>query len=153
DSSQVIFGLEILEANVPDKGSESLNGIHFVPLCADKSEPQVLVRIFWKALLSICRVVVACVFESVEAHVAQRHSASLEMLGIDSHGCRGISAWIAAGHAANWRQQSLQLPSPHRKSGLGYATFDICSDRRLGPIQHRLIIGQDPAQAADARRV
>src|SRR5713226_4414097 len=84
DPRQVVFGLKILEANVPNEGAERLDGIHLVALRANETKAQVLVGILGKAFLLICRVVVASVLEGVKPRIAQRYRSARERFGIRS---------------------------------------------------------------------
>src|SRR6266496_4095316 len=113
DPRQVIFGLKILEANVPNESAECLNGIDLIALCADETKTQVLVGIFGKAFLLIRRVIVAGVLKRVETHIAQRYCPSRERFGLHAQWLRRFSARIGASHAADRGKQSLQMPTPH----------------------------------------
>ena len=78
DPRQVVFGLEIFEANVPNESAKRLDGIHLVALRANEAKAQVLVGILGKAFLLIRRVVVAGVLKRVKARIAQRYCSSRE---------------------------------------------------------------------------
>src|SRR5258706_6579385 len=114
DPSQVVLGLKILEANVPNEGAERLDGIDLVALCANETKTQALVGILGKAFLLIRRIVIAGVLERVEAYIPQRCRAARERFEIDSQWRGPFSARIDAGHAADRREQPLQMPTPNR---------------------------------------
>ena len=59
DAGEVVLGLEVLEAHVPDECAEGLDGIDFVALGADEAEPFILVGIGGVAGLAVGDVVVA----------------------------------------------------------------------------------------------
>jgi hypothetical protein len=70
--------------NVPDEGAKGFDGVHFVALSANEAQPQILVGIFWEPRLSVSGIVIASIFESVEARIAQRRRAALKGLARDS---------------------------------------------------------------------
>src|SRR5206468_11294129 len=71
NSGQIVFGLEILEPNVPDECAEGLDGVHFIALRAHETEAEVFIRILGEARLAVGSVVVAGVLECLETNIAQ----------------------------------------------------------------------------------
>src|SRR5437588_8830585 len=101
DPCQVVFGLEIFEANVPNESAKRLDGIDLVALRANEAKAQVLVGILGKAFLLICRVVVASVLEGVKPRIPQRYRAARERLGIGSQWLGPFSARIRTSYSAD----------------------------------------------------
>src|SRR5438067_2162798 len=111
DPRQVVFGLEIFEANVPNESAKRLDGIDLVALSANEAKAQVLVGILRKAFLLICRVVVASVLEGVKPRIPQRYRAARERFGIRSQWLGRFSARIGPSHPTDRGEQSLQMPT------------------------------------------
>src|ERR1051325_6968713 len=84
DARQIVFGLEIFEPYVPDECAEGLDGVDLVALGADKTKADVFVGVFWKTSFAIGCIIVAGVFEGVEARIAERDCAALKRLRLTS---------------------------------------------------------------------
>ena len=73
DPREIVLGVEILEADVPDERPERLDGVDFVALRAHEAHPVGLVGVRREARAAVGLVVVAGVLEGDEARVAQGH--------------------------------------------------------------------------------
>ena len=145
--------MKILEPNVPDERAERLDGIDFVALRANEPQAKGFVGIFWEPLLSVGGVVVTGVLESVEARVAQWHSAALERLARATQRRRRPGARVIATDAANRGEKPLQMPPPRCQLALICPAFDVSRDCGVGPGEHRFVISENAAQATNGRGV
>src|SRR5439155_13873831 len=139
DAREVVLGLKILEPNVPDERAERLDGIDFVALRANEPQAKGFVGIFWEPLLSVGGVVVTGVLESVEARVAQWHSAALERLARATQRRRRPGGLVLATDAANRGEKPLQMPPPRCQLALICPAFDVSRDCGVGPGEHRFV--------------
>src|SRR5882762_6081802 len=81
DARKIIFRPKIFEPNVPDERTERLDGVDFITLRADEAQAQILVGVLRKTRRRVGRVVVAGVFERLEADIAQWDGAPLKRPG------------------------------------------------------------------------
>src|SRR5687767_11407162 len=112
DPSQIVFGLEITEADVPKESAEGFDGIDLVALGANETEAEIFIGILGEPFLAIGGVVVAGVFERVEADIAERAGAALERFTGAAERFRGRIAGIVAGDAADAAQEAREVPAP-----------------------------------------
>ena len=106
-AGKVIFGLKIFKPNVPDERAEGFDGIDFVALGADKTKADVFVGVFWKTSFAIGCIVVAGVFEGVEARIAERDRAALKRFGFATE-WRWFFGALSAGRRGLHDQRSEQ---------------------------------------------
>src|SRR5881397_3596419 len=101
DAPQIVFGLEIFEANVPNERAERFDGVDFVALRADEAQPDIFVGILRETRFAISRIVVARVLECFETRVANGDRAALEWFRFAAKRLRLFVARIASSHAAD----------------------------------------------------
>src|SRR5436190_24239331 len=77
DAGEIVFGLKIFEADIPNERAESFDGIDFVALSADETKAEIFVGVFGETSFTIGGVVVAGVFEGFKTGIAQGGCASL----------------------------------------------------------------------------
>src|ERR1051325_9511900 len=153
NARQVVFGLEILEANVPNECAERFDGIDFIALRANETQANVFVGIFWKTGFAVGSVVIAGVLECVKTRIAQGDRASLIRFGLAAQRSGFFAARISASNAAKVREETLKMPAPASERRFVHAALDVSGNGCVGPGEHRLVIAQHAPQQPDGRRV
>ena len=75
---QIVLGLEVAEADVPEECAERLDRVDLVVLRAEETQPQILVRTGGKPRLAVGNVVITGVGERDEPRIALRASLAFE---------------------------------------------------------------------------
>ena len=153
DAREVILGLEVFEADVPNEGAKGFDGVHFVALGANETKAEVLVGIFWESRRAVGSIVVSRVFKGLEAHIAQGHGPALKWFGRAAQRCWFFVARVRAGDSPDAAQKSLQMPAPGAEARFVHATFDISRNGLLGPFEHRLVVGENASKKTDRRSI